>query len=50
MVLGREDTFKPTVVNHNLHNVSNDSVIRVVHFIALKSLNFKDNVCTSQNS
>jgi hypothetical protein len=31
--VGREDIFKPTVVNESLHEISNDNGVRVENFI-----------------
>jgi hypothetical protein len=36
--LGREDTFKPTIVNESLHEDSNDNGVRVVNFATSKNL------------
>jgi hypothetical protein len=36
--LGREDTFKPTIANGILHEVSNDNDVRVVNFASSKDL------------
>jgi hypothetical protein len=30
--VGREDIFKPTTGNENLHEISNDSGVRIVNF------------------
>jgi hypothetical protein len=34
--LGREDIFKPTVVNEILHEISSDNGVTVVYFATLK--------------
>jgi hypothetical protein len=36
--MGREDIFKPRIGNENLHEISNDNGIRVVHFATSKNL------------
>jgi hypothetical protein len=36
--VGRENIFKPTIGNESLHEISNDSGVRVVNFIASKNL------------
>jgi exonuclease III len=36
--VGREDIFKPTVVNESLHEISNDNGVRVVKFAKSKTL------------
>jgi hypothetical protein len=36
--LGRENIFKPTIGNENLHEISNDNGVRVVDFTTSKSL------------
>jgi hypothetical protein len=30
---GKEDIFKPTVMNESLHDISNDNKIRVANFV-----------------
>jgi exonuclease III len=37
----REDVSKPTIWNENLHEISNDNVIRVVNFATSKDLTVK---------
>jgi hypothetical protein len=39
--VGREDIFKPTIGNENLHEIGNDNVVRVVNFATPKSLTVK---------
>jgi hypothetical protein len=39
--IGREDIFKPTIRKESLHEISNDSGIRVVNFATSKNLVFK---------
>jgi endonuclease/exonuclease/phosphatase family metal-dependent hydrolase len=39
--VGREDIFKPTIGNESLHEISNDSIVRVVHFATSKNLTVK---------
>jgi hypothetical protein len=36
--VGREDIFKPTIGNENLHEFSNDNRVKVVNFATPKSL------------
>jgi hypothetical protein len=36
--VGREHIFKPTIRNESLHEISNDSGVRVVNFATSKSL------------
>jgi len=37
--LGREDNFKPTTGNENLHQDSNDNGVRIVSFATPKNRN-----------
>jgi hypothetical protein len=39
--LGREYIFKPTIGNESLHDISNDSAVRVVNFAISKNLTVK---------
>jgi hypothetical protein len=39
--VGRKDIFKPTIGNESLHEISNDTGIRVVNFAASKNLTVK---------
>jgi hypothetical protein len=39
--VGREDIFKPTIVNKNLHEISNDNGVRIVNFATSKNLTVK---------
>jgi exonuclease III len=39
--VGREDIFKPTIGNENLHEISNDNEIREVNFATFKNLIIK---------
>jgi hypothetical protein len=39
--VGREDIFKPTIGNENLHEISNDNGVRVVNFATSKNLTMK---------
>jgi hypothetical protein len=36
--VGREDIFKPTTGNENLHETSNDNGVRIVKFATSKNL------------
>jgi hypothetical protein len=35
--VGREDTFKPTIWNESLHEISNDNGVRLVNFVTSKN-------------
>jgi hypothetical protein len=39
--VGRENMFKPTIINESLHEVGNDNGVRVVNFATPKKLVFK---------
>jgi hypothetical protein len=39
--VGREDIFKPTIGNENLHKISNDNGVRVVNFATSENLTVK---------
>jgi hypothetical protein len=39
--VGKEDIFKPTIGNENLHEISNDNGVRIVNFATSKNLRFK---------
>jgi hypothetical protein len=45
--VGKEDIFKPTVGNDSLHEISNDSGVRVVNFATSEILLLKYKVPTS---
>jgi hypothetical protein len=36
--VGREDIFKPTTGNENLHDINTDDGVRVVNFVTSKNL------------
>jgi hypothetical protein len=36
--VGREDIFKPPILNESSHEISNDNGVRVVNFATSKSL------------
>jgi hypothetical protein len=36
--LGRDDIFKPTIVNESLHEESNNNGVRIVNFATAKNL------------
>jgi hypothetical protein len=36
--VGKEDIFKPTTGNENLHKISNDNGVRLVNFATYKNL------------
>jgi hypothetical protein len=39
--VGREDIFKPTIGNENLHEINNDNGVRVVNFATSENLTAK---------
>jgi hypothetical protein len=45
--VGREDIFKPTILNESLHEISNDS--GVVNFVASKILTVKSTIFLHHN-
>jgi endonuclease/exonuclease/phosphatase family metal-dependent hydrolase len=47
--VGREDIFKPTTGNENLHEISNDNGVRVVYFATLKNLTVKSTMFPHRN-
>jgi hypothetical protein len=47
--VGREDTFKPTVSNESLHEISNDNGVRVVNFTTSKNLIVKSTMFPHRN-
>jgi hypothetical protein len=44
--VGRENTFKPTIRNESLHEISNDNGVRVVNFATTKNLVVKSTMFT----
>jgi hypothetical protein len=42
--VGRENIFKPTIGNENLHEISNDNGVRVVNFATFKNLVFRSSM------
>jgi hypothetical protein len=42
--VGRENIFKPTIRNESLHEISNDSGVRVVNFATSKILVVKSTI------
>jgi exonuclease III len=42
--VGKEDVFKPTIGNENLHQDSNDNGVRIVNFATSKNLVFKSTI------
>jgi hypothetical protein len=46
---GREDIFKSTIWNENLHKLSNDNGVRVVNFVTSKNLTVKSTVSPHRN-
>jgi hypothetical protein len=47
--VGREDSFKPTVGNERLHEISNDNGVRVVNFATSKNLIAKSRMFLHRN-
>jgi hypothetical protein len=47
--VGREDIFKPTVVNEGLHEISNDNGVRVVNFATPQNLIVKSTMFPHRN-
>jgi hypothetical protein len=47
--VGREDIFKPTVGNENLHVINNDNGVRVGNFFASKCLIVKSTMFLHRN-
>jgi hypothetical protein len=36
--VGREDIFKPTLMNEGLHEISNVNCVRIINFVTSKNL------------
>jgi hypothetical protein len=47
--VGKEDIFKPTVVNESLHEISNDNGVRVVNVATSKNLIVKSTMFPPRN-
>jgi endonuclease/exonuclease/phosphatase family metal-dependent hydrolase len=47
--VGREDSFKPTIVNESLHEISNDNEVRLVNFATSKHLIVKSTMFPHNN-
>jgi endonuclease/exonuclease/phosphatase family metal-dependent hydrolase len=47
--VGREDIFKPTIVNESLHEISNDNGVRLVNFATSKNLRVKSTMFPHSN-
>jgi hypothetical protein len=47
--VGREDIFKPTIVNESLHETSNYNGVRVVNFATSKNLTVKSTMFPHRN-
>jgi hypothetical protein len=43
--VGRGDIFKPTIGNESLHEISDDSGVRVVNFATFKDIVVKGTMC-----
>jgi hypothetical protein len=39
--VGRQDSFKPTIGNESLHEISNDNGVRLVNYATSKNLKSK---------
>jgi hypothetical protein len=48
--VGREDIFKPTIVNESLHEINNDNGVRVVNFATSKNLIAKSTMFPHSNN
>jgi hypothetical protein len=47
--VSREDTFKPTVANESLHEISDDNGVRVANFATPKNLTIKSIMFPQRN-
>jgi hypothetical protein len=47
--VGREDIFKPTFGNENLHEISNDNGVRVVNFATSENITVKRRMFPHRN-
>jgi endonuclease/exonuclease/phosphatase family metal-dependent hydrolase len=47
--VGREDIFKPTIGNENVHAISNDNGVKVVNFATSKNLTVKSTMFPHRN-
>jgi hypothetical protein len=47
--VGREDIFKPTIGNENLHEISNDNRVRAVNFATSINVIVKSTMCPHCN-
>jgi hypothetical protein len=47
--VGREDIFKPTIVNESLHATSNDNGVRVINFATSKNFTLKSTMFPHRN-
>jgi hypothetical protein len=47
--VGREDIFKPTTVNESLHEINNDSGVRLVNFATAKNFSVKSTMFPHRN-
>jgi hypothetical protein len=47
--VSRENIFKPTIRNESLHEISNDSGVRVVNFVTSKKLAVKSTMFPHRN-
>jgi exonuclease III len=47
--VGREDIFKPTIVNESLHEISSDNGVRLVNFATSKNLRVKGTMFSHRN-
>jgi hypothetical protein len=47
--VGWEDSFKPTIWNESLHEISNDNGVRLVNFVTSKNLRVKSTMFPHRN-
>jgi hypothetical protein len=48
-IVGREDIFKPTIGNENLHEIINDNGVKLVNFATSKNLRVKSTMFPHHN-
>jgi hypothetical protein len=47
--VGREDVFKPTIVNESLREIINDNGVRVINFVIWENLIVKNTMSSHRN-
>jgi hypothetical protein len=47
--VGREDIFKPTIVNYSLHEISNGNGVKLVNYDTSKNLTVKSTIFPHHN-